>query len=363
MPNFTFLQYSGRGLKNVDTIMTDQLHLITEPISNHLKQVTKVIKEECNSVNSAYLHELLDYTFQVQGKLLRPMLVFSTAGIANNEPNEQAIWIAAGLEILHTASLVHDDIIDGGKLRRGQQTVHTKYGVSEATLLGDWLLAKSFELMTRTQNHAISHGMTLLTSELTEGQFLEMEAASGKAYDESKYMKMIDLKTASIFRYACQFACLCTPGLEHIADRMLKFGTNFGIMFQIIDDLIDLYHEDQSALKSTGVDILNGLTTLPIFRALEYESKRTIKPLKDALETKDLNFIKQSLPAYLMSSGVFSECTAIAEEYAHSSLELLNPKTSGANILRQLIEFTLNQVKNKVTYQVLLNTQDHTCPS
>lgn len=339
--------------------MTDQLRLISKPISNNLEQVTKVIREECNSVNSDYLHELLEYTFQVQGKLLRPMLVFSTASIANNQPNQQAIWIAAGLEILHTASLVHDDIIDGGTLRRGQQTVHTKYGVNEATLLGDWLLAKSFELMTRTQNHKISHGMTLLTSELTEGQFLEMEASSGKSYDESKYMKMIDLKTASIFRYACQFACLCTPGLEHLADRMLKFGTSFGIMFQIIDDLIDLYHQDETALKSTGLDILNGLTTLPIFRALDYEAKQTARPLTEALKSKDLSYIQNTLPSYLISSGVFSECMTVAEEHAHSSLELLDPKNSGTELLRQLVQFTLNQVKKKVTSQVTLNTQDY----
>lgn len=324
--------------------MTNQLNLVIEPVNKYLEQVTALITQECRTVNSDYLQELLEYIFQMHGKLLRPALVFSTAAISNNEPDQQAIWIAAGLEILHTASLVHDDIIDGGTLRRGQRTIHTQFGVGEATLLGDWLLAKSFELMTRTENSKIIHGMTMLTSELTEGQFLEMEAQRGRPYDESNYMRMIDLKTASIFRYACQFACLCVPDIRHKANQMLSFGTNFGIMFQIIDDLIDLYQKDEKALKSTGVDLLNGLITLPIFRALDFEKNKSIKPLHEALTNRNLDFIQHELPNYLKTSGVVRDCLTVAQKYADCSLEYLQGSSKGEQILTQLVEFTMDQV-------------------
>ncbi|MEE2923886.1 MAG: polyprenyl synthetase family protein [bacterium] len=326
--------------------MSQNLNEITKTISTDLDKVNAIIDQECHSVNSSYLQELLKYTFRVRGKLLRPTLAISTSGISGKSCSQEVLWIAAGLEVLHTASLVHDDIIDRGLLRRGQATIHMEYGIGEATLLGDWLLAKSFELMTRVGNPVISHEMTILTSELTEGQFLEMEASRGKYYDQSSYMRMIDLKTASIFRYACKFACLSTPGLQSQALQMYEFGTNFGIMFQIIDDLIDLFQEDKEALKSTGRDLLNGLTTLPIFIALETEENCTEKPLKKALQNKDINYIQNELPRTLVHSGVYNKCVNVASEYGAKSLDYLPTEESGGRILKELVDFTLNQTKS-----------------
>tara|TARA_Y100000589_G_scaffold278655_1_gene274219 strand:+ start:448 stop:1443 length:996 start_codon:yes stop_codon:yes gene_type:complete len=326
--------------------MDQNLKKIIQPIFTSLCEVNDIIDKECSSVNSKYLQELLSYTFRVRGKLLRPTLAISTAGIGRQRCTQEVLWIAAGLEILHTASLVHDDIIDKGLIRRGQATVHTKYGIGEATLLGDWLLAKSFELMTRVGNPVISHEMTILTSELTEGQFLEMEASSGRYYDESSYMRMIDLKTASIFRYACKFACLSTPGLEDKAEQMHQFGTNFGIMFQIIDDLIDLFQKDQEALKTTGRDLLNGLTTLPIFIALRNEENQVNKPLKDALKQKNMEYIQNELPKNLIQSGVFKQCINVAEQYATKSLNCLPREEVGGRILEELVQFTLSQTES-----------------
>ena len=326
--------------------MTHNLNEITKPISKDLAKVNAIIDEECHSVNSIYLQELLRYTFRVRGKLLRPTLAISTSRISTQNCPQEVLWIAAGLEVLHTASLVHDDIIDQGLVRRGQATIHKEYGIAEATLLGDWLLAKSFELMTRVGNPVISHEMTILTSELTEGQFLEMEASRGKNYDQSSYMRMIDLKTASIFRYACKFACLSTPGLQNEALEMHEFGTNFGIMFQIIDDLIDLFQEDEEALKSTGRDLLNGLTTLPIFMALQVEESDLQRPLLNALRNKDMEYIQNQLPRTLVSTGVYDKCVKIATEYGAKSLDYLPTQESGGRILKELVNFTLNQTKS-----------------
>ena len=326
--------------------MSQNLNEITKTISKDLAKVNAIIDEECHSVNSTYLQELLKYTFRVRGKLLRPTLAISTSGIGGHSCPQEVLWIAAGLEVLHTASLVHDDIIDQGLVRRGQATIHKEYGIGEATLLGDWLLAKSFELMTRVGNPIISHEMTILTSELTEGQFLEMEASRGKYYDQSSYMRMIDLKTASIFRYACKFACLSTPGLQNQAIQMNKFGTNFGIMFQIIDDLIDLFQKDQEALKSTGRDLLNGLTTLPIFMALQIEENQVEKPLRNALEKKDIKYIQNQLPRTLINTGVYDQCVQVASEYGFKSLDYLPTQESGGRILEKLVKFTLSQTKS-----------------
>ena len=159
---------------------------------------------------------------------------------------------------------------------------------------------------------------------------------------------MIDLKTASIFRYACKVACLSTAGLHNKAMQMHKFGTNFGIMFQIIDDLIDLFQEDEEALKSTGRDLLNGLTTLPIFMVLETEESLVQKPLQNALKTNDIKYIQNELPRALINTGVYDKCVQIASDYGAKSLSYLPTQESGSSILRELVNFTINLLKNMI---------------
>jgi octaprenyl-diphosphate synthase len=316
------------------------------PIQKDLEKVNELIDRECQSVHSGLLRDLLAHVFAVRGKMLRPALVLCSSNLHHSRLEEKSILVATGIEILHTASLIHDDIIDHGVLRRGQQTVNQRWGIAEATLLGDWLLAKAFELITRSGNLQIIQEMPLLTSELTEGQFLEMELAQSGQSSEADYLRMIDLKTASVFRYACSFGVHLSTGGDQAAGNLREFGTHFGVLFQILDDLIDILSLTVEAGKSTSMDLLNGMKTLPILRGLKLEKRFPDPLLSRAIQDQDPKFFRNSLPNYLEELGVVEECKTLARDHASkaSSFLLKAPASKYRDILSQLQTFTLGQV-------------------
>jgi len=321
------------------------LQNIFSPIQEDLDRVNQCISSECQNAHSILLKELLKHTFSVRGKLLRPAIALSAVQLAGGCSDERPILIASGLEILHTASLVHDDIIDHGTVRRGKPTVNHAWGLGEATLLGDWLLAKSFDLMVRSAEPEIIHGMTLLTEELTEGQFLEMEISRGEG-SESDYFKMIDLKTSSIFRRACSFGALLASKEQEIQHLLMEFGTSFGLYFQIIDDLLDVLKAPEEILKTSGIDLENGLRTLPVLRGLALEKEKGGFRLERSLNSKsnpgDLAF----LPEYLTELGAIDSCLKSARLCRSRCDQILGgfPHSDHKTLLVSLLQLIENQV-------------------
>ncbi len=313
---------------------------LSSGFESEIAQSVSLIQAECSSVNSLYLKDLLNYVFSVQGKMMRPLMTYAAAHLRPNPNRESALLIATGLEVLHTASLVHDDIMDQGQTRRGLVTINVRNGIGPATLLGDWLLAKSFELITRVGDKRVIHGITVLTSELTEGQFLELEMASQKEVTESEYLKMIALKTGSIFRYCCRFGSYCNPNaLAEDADHLDLFGQHFGLMFQIIDDLIDIFQSEQEAGKTTGVDLQNHLRTLPLILGLKREGKQGLLSRIASGEIPSRDHLRR----HLMDLGVIQECLTRASDSGHRALEILASFDQGRarKILEQMVEMTL----------------------
>lgn len=318
------------------------------PIQRDLDLVNVKISAECQNVHSALLKELLEHTFSVRGKLLRPAITICAASLSAGSIDNRSILIASGLEILHTASLVHDDIIDGGTIRRGMPTINHAWGLGEATLLGDWLLAKAFDLMVQTSEIEIIHGMTLLTEELTEGQFLEMEI-SRREGSEAQYFKMIDLKTSSIFRSACLFGGLLGSKDNEILKRLADFGTFFGLYFQIIDDLLDVLKNPEETLKTSGIDLSNGLKTLPILRGLALERDKGEESLKKILAGAKHVVPEFDLRKYLMEFGAIDSCLKTARLYKNKCEEILTffPHSDHKKLLGSLLELIENQVAMK----------------
>ena len=315
------------------------------PIQQDLELVNLKISKECQNVHSHLLEELLAHTFSVRGKLLRPAITICAAALSGGTRDERAILIASGLEILHTASLVHDDIIDGGTIRRGKPTINHAWGLGEATLLGDWLLAKAFDLMVQTSVMEIIHGMTLLTEELTEGQFLEMEI-SRREGSEPEYFKMIDLKTSSIFRSACTFGGLLASKDKTSLKKLADFGTFFGLYFQIVDDLLDVLKEPEETLKTSGVDLGNGLKTLPILRGLHLESLVGNEHLKRLLHSANESDHRFDLGDYLMRVGAIKSCLETAKHYREKCDQILIsfPDSAHKTLLQSLLQLIENQV-------------------
>lgn len=317
-----------------------------------LVEVQKIIQQETSQCDSVLLKEILSHTFSVKGKLLRPILHLACAHLIESKNKVPFYKIAAGLEILHTASLIHDDIIDDGTIRRGLATVHKKWGLAEATLLGDWLLSKAFHIITYNNPNACNTVMSQLTCELVEGQFLEIEynnkGSQTLKYLEEQYLKMIDLKTGSIFRAACNFAIACHTDFNAAQiDSLNLYATDFGMIFQIVDDLIDLGGESDQYGKTTGYDFLNGLITLPIMNAIKYEEEQSgHSEILNAYNRSDYDYLSNHLHSRIRQTNAIETTIQSLQELKIKCIKHLKAfdQSTGHKILKNLILYTISRI-------------------
>ena len=243
----------------------DQLEQIKQPIIEDLKRFNQIFDETLHHSNP-----LLDVVFQHirnrKGKLMRPTLLFLVArefGV----PVEATYLSAVMLELLHTASLVHDDIVDESDERRGQASVNAIYGNKEAVLVGDFLLSSSLEKASQTKNLRIVDHISSLGKQLSSGEILQLSNSKKNELSEEAYYDVIRLKTAVLFASTAEVAAISVGASEYDVKRMYDFGDNLGICFQIRDDIFD-YYDNPKIGKPTGNDMLEGKLTLPALYAL-----------------------------------------------------------------------------------------------
>jgi geranylgeranyl pyrophosphate synthase len=233
------------------------------------------------------------YTLSAPGKLMRPVLLLQSA-VAVGGTADQVLPAAVGTEIGHAGSLVHDDIIDGDELRRGQSAAHAKFGRDDAMLAGDALFFDLFRCLAECRRSGIPDSRIVTAMEivsqvgidLCRGQILESDLTHGSSHDLETYLAMITLKTASLFGGACRVGAVLGGGRQHQIDALGQFGTELGIAFQISDDLL-IYTglSDEAAGKPLLSDIRNKRMTLPIILAYRYGEPDVGRLLDDAFNS------------------------------------------------------------------------------
>lgn len=276
------------------------------------KEISELIalcKEDLISVNTIILdklesnvplvQEVAKYLILSGGKRLRPMLTVSSYHMTKNakiqkEGNINHIGLSAAVEFIHTATLLHDDVIDESKQRRGKPTANEKWKNKTSVLVGDFLFSRAFQLMTKYGNEDTLKILADTSVIISEGEVLELANDKNLEITEDIYFDVVNAKTASLFSAACQVGSISANGSNVEVNALKSFGTNFGMTFQLIDDAID-YSSNQKILgKNTGDDFKEGKITLPIIlaygRSNEIEKKfwnRTISELKQ--ENGDFN--------------------------------------------------------------------------
>ena len=214
------------------------------------------------------LYEMSRYTIDAGGKRFRPLLTILSFEISSREPYQKILELSAGYELIHTASLIHDDIIDGSSLRRGRPTVNAKYGINDAIVVGDYLFAKAYELGSR-YGPAVSKIMADAASLLAEGQILEAVNLANLSMSEDTYYEIIKKKTAMFFS-ACALGATQVAGADPMTRKNLTdFAYNLGMAFQITDDIIDIVGNEQKMGKPSFVDLEHNAITLPVIVALK----------------------------------------------------------------------------------------------
>ena len=283
-----------------------------------ISDLTNLCKEDLVSVNTIILDKLDSNVPLVQevgkylilsgGKRLRPLLTVSsyhmTKNIKINKENEiNHIGLAAAVEFIHTATLLHDDVIDESKQRRGKPTANEKWKNKTSVLVGDFLFSRAFQLMTKYGNAETLKILADTSVIISEGEVLELANDKNLEINEDIYFNVVNAKTASLFSAACQVGSISANGSEAEIYAMKSFGTNFGMTFQLIDDAIDYSSNKKLLGKNTGDDFKEGKVTLPIILAFGRCNK------------KEKLFWKRTISKLNQENGDFDNALEIINKY------------------------------------------------
>ena len=276
----------------------DYISLIRQPIASELNDF-KDLFDRSLSHSDGLLSQALSHIRQRAGKRMRPMLILLMAK-CNGGITDVTQHAAVGLELLHTASLVHDDVVDESEERRGQASVNEVYGNKVAVLVGDYILSTALLHISYTHNEVIVRYLAELGRTLSNGEILQLQNVHSKDFSEEAYYQVIRQKTAALFEACSAMGALSGGAKEEEVEYAKQFGSNLGVIFQIRDDIFDYY--DQSEIgKPTGNDMAEGKLTLPALYALnsthDKEMTEIAYKVKDGTVSKDeiarlVNFTK-----------------------------------------------------------------------
>lgn len=217
-----------------------------------------------------HLHQLATHLLRGGGKRLRPALVLLSAKMFRYRP-ERVVPVAAAVELIHMATLVHDDVVDGAALRRGLPTVHARWGARTSVLLGDFLFARAFSLLAASGDNRLVRIMADVVLRMSQGELQQLGAAFDLGRSEEQYLDQIDKKTATFIGECCRLGALLGGAREEQVEALRQFGYCVGMGFQIVDDILDLTGDERELGKPRGTDLRSGVLTLPVLHALRQE--------------------------------------------------------------------------------------------
>lgn len=298
------------------------IHNLYRDIQKDLDAVEIELKEYTKSPNKL-IAEISSYLFKNAGKRIRPALLILCSKLCGYTGDEHII-MSGLVETIHTASLLHDDIIDNSQTRRGKETVHTKWGPNITVLLGDYLYIKTIDASLQSRHKQIVQILTDVSSRMIEGELNEYYVSWNLDINEYNYLDIINKKTASLFQASCQIGGILGNAQEKEEKILADFGKNLGMTFQIIDDLLDYTGDENTMGKPVLSDLREGRITLPLIYTLQNDGKENRARIMQLLKKKELD--KSSLEEILstvQSNGALDYTYRKAEEFSTHAKELL----------------------------------------
>ncbi|WP_417612469.1 polyprenyl synthetase family protein [Owenweeksia hongkongensis] len=321
-----------------------------------LNQIKLPIKEEMDAFepkfrsymasNVALLDRITYYIIKRKGKQLRPMLVFLTAKMLG-ETNESTYRGAALIELMHTATLVHDDVVDDSDQRRGFFSLNALWKNKVAVLVGDYLLSKVLLLSVEHEEYQLLKIVSTAVREMSEGELLQIEKARRLDITEDIYFEIIRQKTASLIASCCGTGAASVTKDQETIDKMIAFGEALGIAFQIKDDLFD-YETEAKTGKPTGIDIKEQKMTLPLIYALQNSSKKDKRFMINVVKrhNRDRKKVEQVMQM-VKTTGGMEYATSRMNEYHKKALDILSefPEGIAKDSLQKLTYYVISRTK------------------
>ncbi len=249
------------------------------------KAVDQLIINELSS-DVILINQMGHYIVGNGGKRLRPMLLLLAAR-ALGQTTDKHLILAAVIEFIHTATLLHDDVVDESDLRRGKESANAVWGNAASVLVGDYLYSSAFEMMVRTGNMRVMEILSKTTTAIAEGEVLQLLNCNNPETTEKKYLEVIARKTAILFSAATRLAAVISEASPAIEDRLAQYGQHLGIAFQLIDDALDYKANREELGKNLGDDLAEGKPTLPLIYAIENGTENEAKIVTDAIKNSN----------------------------------------------------------------------------
>lgn len=247
-----------------------------------------------------------------RGKRFRPLLVILTARALGSPSSRHAV-LGASMELIHTATLVHDDVLDGAQMRRHSPTVNARYDNYNSILLGDWLFSQAFALASSLENLTINKMLAESACKVCEGELQQGLERGNLDLDEAAYFRIIDGKTAELLAACCKSSAVLAGAPSNLALQLESFGRKVGMAFQVADDILDLIGDEERTGKSLGTDLSQGKLTLPMIHALKQPLGAKVRALLQN-PPQDITFARRSLVSLLNETGSIEYSKEVARE-------------------------------------------------
>lgn len=320
------------------------------------KQIFSLIGDELSLVEAEFQHQassniqvinyLGDYLRASGGKRVRPaLLILANCSVGGSGRDKNVIRMATVMEMLHTATLVHDDIIDNANVRRNRTSINARFGNHTAVLMGDWLYMSAFHTSLEERSLEILDILTRLTRKMTEGELIQMTLIGSLSITENDYFDILRRKTAYLFSACCEIGAILGGASREEQSALANYGMELGVAFQLSDDILDLTSDAEKLGKAAGTDLLEGKLTLPLISLLQKQPEFRARLEKVMLDGAYAVLAREEINEQLDANGTLAEVKLVAESYidrARKSLDVLQKSE-----YRSCLEDTLNFVTSR----------------
>ncbi len=312
-----------------------ELSAIRAPVRHDIQAVNELILERLQS-NVVLINQIGHYIVSSGGKRLRPLLVLLAAR-ACGYAGDRHIDMAAIVEFIHTATLLHDDVVDASDLRRNRNTANAVWGNEASILVGDFLYSRAFEMMVSVGNMRVMDILSHATNRISEGEVLQLLNTNDADTDEARYMEVIERKTATLFEAGTRLGAVLAAAPRDIEDALAQYGRHIGIAFQLVDDALDYTSDDGTIGKSVGDDLDEGKPTLPVIRAMAVGDATQRRQLRAAIEDGGREHIEEVVAA-IVATNAIEYTIKLARRHAELAKQALQALADSAS--RQSLEMT-----------------------
>ncbi len=315
--------------------MTTAIEQTRQLAAPDMARVDRVIQDKLQS-DVVLINQLSKYIIGAGGKRFRPLvLMLAARSLTNGQPPTGDDWapqLAAVVEFIHTATLLHDDVVDESTLRRGRETANELFGNAASVLTGDFLYSRAFEMMVEVGKPKIMAVLAHATNRIAEGEVLQLMNIGDADLDEQRYMDVIARKTATLFEAACQLAAIVNDAPDEIEQALGAYGLHLGTAFQLIDDVLDYNGDEGETGKHVGDDLAEGKPTLPLIVAMERSlasgDQASADTIRQAIEQHDDSHLHEIVKA-VEQTGALAYTARLAENEAEQAKLALTPIPDG----------------------------------